>query len=442
VQRWLVGLLFLSLTLENSAEHAFGDKWHTPWADIGELLFHPLLKVPPIALIIVLMLVKLRGQAASRRGRTPLLDKALWLNVFAMGWLFVWGMLRGGSLQSALWQAHVFAFVPIVAFLFSAGLRSELDFRAAGKAIVYAALYRALVGMYFYFKVAPALGYEVTTMTTHADTVLFTTAFLILASVAIEERSQAAVRRLVGFGALLLLAIQLNNRRLAYVDIGAALATLYVLLPKDAFKRRVRRWLLIAAPFAALYLAAGWTSQSAFFKPARSVASMFGGKQQDASSQTRDIENYNLVVTLKQQPILGSGWGHEYLEVSSAYSISEIFPLYRFIPHNSVLGIWAFTGVVGSTGLWLMFVVAAYCAARAYRRAQTPLIRSICAVSISEIMIYGLQGYGDMGIVAWTATMLMGLGLAAASRMAATTGVFAVNAPAPAAPPPPGPTRA
>ena len=76
------------------------------------------------------------------------------------------------------------------------------------------------------------------------------------------------------------------------------------------------------------------------------------------TSETRNIENYNLIMTLKSNPILGSGWGHEYEEVSVAYSIKEFFEQYRYIPHNSLVGLVAFTtethpgeGVVLGEGL-------------------------------------------------------------------------------------------
>jgi len=54
----------------------------------------------------------------------------------------------------------------------------------------------------------------------------------------------------------------------------------------------------VLLPLVAVYAAAGWNSTSGVFKPVAMVRSV--SSQEDSSSKTRDIENFNLIQTLKQ----------------------------------------------------------------------------------------------------------------------------------------------
>jgi hypothetical protein len=423
-------LTFLALAAENYAEQPFHGMWSTPFRPIGDLLFKATpIKAPGVAVMILVCLAVARGKAAARRDRAEPLDRALWAQLIAMAGLLVWGLLGGGSMLSALIQIQVFVFLPITAFMFLAALQTEEQVLALGKVVIYAALYRAALVIFFYFFVAPTLEYVPPTMTTHSDTVLFVAALVALISWAIEQRERKVAIRCLLLCAFLLVAVQLNNRRLAYVSLGASVIVLYFLLQASDLKRAINRKLLLFSPIIAVYLAVGWGSSNPLFAPAKALSSIVGEKQ-DASAKTRDIENYNLIVTLRDQKLIGSGWGHAYSEVSVAYSVSDAFPIYRYVPHNTVLGIWAFSGYIGSTALWVMFVVATFLGLRAYRFAETPLGRTICACSVCVVIIYALQAYGDMGIMAWNANFIVGLAFASASRMAVSSGAYPSNTPA------------
>lgn len=422
--RFLTIFLFVAMAAENYSEIPFSGYWKTAFRPIGDLLYIPSpVKLPGIALTILVLFFMSRGKRAARSGRIRAMDQALVLHGLATLVSLAWGMLRGGNIQGAILQIQTLIFMPIVGLMCVNILRTEADFLRAGKLIVYAALYRATLVVYFYFAVVPTLGLSEPppTMTTHADTILFSTAIVALLSWCLEERRipwKAAIAIVY-----LIVAVQLNNRRLAYVSIGGGVLVMYLLLEKGDFKRRLNRKLLMLSPVILIYIVIGWNSAHPVFKPVRSLASMAGPKQ-DVSSQTRDIENYNLIMTLRDHMIAGTGWGHEYNEVSVAYSITEVFPMYRYVPHNSVLGLWGFVGWIGSSALWTVLVVTAYLGLRAYRVADTPLARTICATAVCEISIYGLQAYGDMGLYAWNGNLMMGVAFAAASRMAAGYGAL------------------
>ena len=100
-------------------------------------------------------------------------------------------------------------------------------------------------------------------------------------------------------------------------------------------------------PLVVVYFAIAHFKTTGIFAPGASLLSVT--KQKDGSSITRDIENFNLLVTLRQHPFVGSGWGHEYVELVKADDISKFFPQYRYIAHNSVLWLWSIGGLAGFT---------------------------------------------------------------------------------------------
>ncbi|MGE5788831.1 MAG: O-antigen ligase family protein [Myxococcales bacterium] len=423
--RALAFFLFIALTAENFAEFPFANRWSTFMRPIGDILHKRLpIGVTGLHFLVfvwcLVLMVRRRGQTA----RVRALDRALWLNLGTMAFMVIYGSLNGGRFMFALLQVNTFIFLPITAFLFLHGARTPTDFRLLGKTIVAAALFRGVLAVYFRYVIVPVEFETVpATLTTHADTMLFATATIIAISSGIEQRKRSVVIPAALLTAFLLFVILINGRRLGFVSVAGSCLVLYAILRRD-LRRRINKWLIVLAPLLLVYAAVGWNSTHTIFKPVHSFATILGSHE-DASSQTRNIENYNLIITLSKNKLLGRGWGHEYDEVSVAYSVAEAFSVYRYIPHNMVLGIWAFLGVVGSTGVWLVFVVGAFLGARAYHYSRTPLERVISAVALCEFVIYGQQAYGDMGVIAWNGNMLAGVALAAASRMAVHTRAMA-----------------
>ena len=87
--------------------------------------------------------------------------------------------------------------------------------------------------------------------------------------------------------------------------------------------------------------------------------------RRDASSDLyREIENFDLVYTIRAEPLTGVGFGKPFYQPAPLPDIS-FFVFYRYIPHNSVLWIWLKMGFVGFVAMF--FVIAA-----ALRAASAP----------------------------------------------------------------------
>lgn len=410
-------LVWIALCAEMEGD-CFGGKWETPLTAISTFVFTPIpgLKFPPWYLAVIATWAWATTSKASRGGRAQTLATSMRISLGAIAMMVVWGAVTGGDVRQMTWQLHGFLMGFMTALMLTATCTTVEHYVSLGKVFVFSAIYRAAVLLVFWFSVGRDLVPQLVTQTTHADTTLFVSGLLILGINALERRTLRAVFAAVVAAVPIALAIRYNNRRLAWLSLLMGMVVVYVMLPKGKMRRRVNYALAIAAPLLVAYIAAGWGRSEGIFKPVHALSTMMG-EHEDASSETRNIENYNLVMTLKSNPLLGSGWGHEYQEVSVAYSIKEMFEQYRFIPHNSVLGVLAFTGLAGFTGIWQLFPVSAFLLAHTYRATIDPRVRIATLSAFVGLVVFVLQMWGDMGMGTIPSDVLFGASIAVAARM-------------------------
>lgn len=429
-------IVFLALVGEVPGSIYLG-KWDTPFQIVATILLVPLVKFPLLDFIALGVTAMNSIRLGPKHCAAPMQQYIKVALLTTLG-LWVWGVIRGGNAYQSIFQLHGFVMLFPQATMVLTTMRTHKDLFALGVTLIAAAMVRATMAFIFFFVMMPKLNIVVGDVgsgfcvTTHSDTALFVTAIIIAVAWALEKRSMksalAALFVLVYIGG----AIQVNNRRLAWVSLFAGFLIIYSLLPKNKIRRTINRAILLLAPVVVAYIAIGWGRTEGIFKPVGSLSTLFG-KKEDASSETRNIENYNLIQTLKTNPLLGTGWGHEYNEVSVAYSIAEIFPQYRFIPHNSVLGLLAFTGLLGFAGTWMFLPVTVYLSARSYRVSKIPIERTASISAIVEVAVYANQAYGDMGLGTTTCTILMACGMAVAGRVPLMSGAWPGAKPKPAA---------
>jgi hypothetical protein len=429
-------LFAIGLIVEVPNERPAEGRWKSPIYQLGALLYDNLnnvvgveaLRFSGLDLLVGAMIVLLVTRAWRERGYqrdTPAANVLVLMLVvafLAVVWIEAYGLSRGGDFKQSLWQLRPILWLPVIAFVFAIALRGPEDFRTIGKTVVAAALVKSAMGLYVYFTVIRPNGIEHMYVTTHSDSVLFVAAIAVCFA---WWSHRPTFHNMLFYGAAslwIVFGIIVNNRRIAWVGIIAALWVMIAILKRGRVKRAIATMLVVLSPFIAAYLIIGSRSQSGFFAPAGSIVSVF--TQTDASSGTRDIENYNLMMTLRPNPILGTGLGHEYNEVSRAYDITGAFSQYRFIGHNSVLWLWSVAGFVGFTTIWLAIVVAVFLARRSYAMATRGSDRVAAAWVLAVIAAYLVQAWGDMGMHGWVVVMLMSAALALSGKLAVATGAW------------------
>lgn len=351
----------------------------------------------------------------------------------------IYGLVTGGDFRAAGWQSMLPMSMILTTFAIAATHQSADHFRSLLKVFIAAGLFHAGMCVIFHFgwvragRVEPPPEFE----TTHDDSVVWTASISALLLLALQY-PRARNRVLAGIAIPLLVAvIQFNKRRLAWVSLIGDLVALYYVLPINTARRRLKRAVSYAVPVILVYVAVGWGRPEGIFRPLRSFQTV--STEADASTLARRVENLGLIATATQNGwILGSGWGHKYVEVSGKYQI-YFFELWPYVPHNSVLGLFAYTGYVGFMGFFMCFPMAAFFNARVARQGSTSLDRYLGAIGLVEIVSCADQWYGDMGSFSPLTMYALASTVAMALRLPITSGVWSNAGPLPRPVSPPAP---
>ena len=438
--RWSTTLLlFLGLTMESPYEAFACYVFQTPLEPLGRLLLGNLnltthvswMKVSGFDCLLVYLLVvhavrRVRGSDIDTRGCTPMARPmlvAISISLASMVALWAWGLANGGDLTKSLLQILKLVETVILCLVLHSAYRGVADLRALGYGLVIAAVYRALWAVWIYRHVSIESG-VLPTSTTHADSALFASALTLLAIEANERVRRSTHWSRVLAAAIILAGMVYNHRRLVWIAISGSLTIVLLVSPRTPLKRRLARLALVVLPLVGLYVAAGWDQRdSAVFKPVATLRSVVDSKS-DGSTQWRDMENSSLVQNISDHPWFGTGFGHEYIEYWKLPSVSESYPLYRTIPHNSLLAYFVFAGPAGIAGIFAMLITAIFLAARSYRSAADPATRSAALLCIVLIFNFLNLMYGDIGVVYWIPVLTLAPAMMLAGKLAVATGAW------------------
>ena len=141
----------------------------------------------------------------------------------------------------------------------------------------------------------------------------------------------------------------------------------------------------------------------------------------DRSTWDRQVEDWNLAMSMRDRPLLGRGFGHEWTEYVAGDEITQIFHRYRTQPHNQVLGLLLFAGPLGFVGIWAPLAVLVLAGARAYPRARSAEERATALCVAATAVVVGIQCFSDLGPFWPQYAVLTALALAAAGQLAAAT---------------------
>jgi len=398
-----------------------GEKWRSPFAVFAPL-FTP---VPGISLfpwqIILLVLAPFCLSTSSiERRHSREMDRAIFVSIACIALTFLWGCVRGGSPYFAYYQVWRFLAALLIAYMLMSFVRGERDLVALGKIVILAALIRATICIYLFWthihgNIYPRPEY----ITNHDDSMLWVVATLIVSVWALLRGGRAPWTAAALVVPYLCYAIALNNRRIAWVELGLSMPLIYMLIGPGPLRSKINKWALRATPALLVYLVAGLGSDSAIFAPVHALQTT--GSNYDPSSLTRQEEARNLLHTLVDigNPILGIGWGLPYDKAESIWSnYSADWVLTLYTPHNAILGLATYAGLVGVIGIWGVVPVGAYLAARGCLGSTELVPRVAAMVALGTLTGYSVHCYGDIGLQSFPISLIFGAALATAGKVA------------------------
>lgn len=440
LDRLLVMVLFITLAFEEPGSNPYSGLWTHPIQEAANFWFDTIAKsvglplpISPAVLVVSIMATRTvlgtRGDRFAPHADTvtvpPVFVRSVSLALVVVLLAAFWGVRSGGSVQQVYYQAYGLMIL-LGCTITAAKVGRYSVINTICRTLLYIAMYRAGVAIYLYFTVL--IGYEGTDvplyLTTHNDSVLWCVALAFLAARFLEKPSRNTRLAAVAGSLWLLFAIVVNNRRLGWVVLAASV--FYVVVSSSsAARRRMRPVLAILTPIMIVYTLAGIAAPPArVFAPVQSLKSVVTGD--DRSSQTRDIEDYNLAATMRDNLPFPKGLGQPYTEYVVADDISRFFEQYIYLPHNSVLGMLMIFGPIGFALVLMPALLGIRGAHLVRKRSPDALQRVLMAAVVSAWIGYVLQGWGDLAmfnaVPSVVAGVLAGCGVASAAQYTSGSG--------------------
>lgn len=423
VQRVLIALLVMFLAVDNPSTAPFDGLWESPVQEVGGFFFNTIgSSVPfvpiPVAPMVLLSVIQVARVATERTGprmtREPRkfdlphwFGGALMLAAVSIPLLAIWGAATGGNTQQVYYQSYgVMLALSLTAA--TGAVVSPAFAQLAWRIVMIAAIYRGALAIWIYWTIARGIeGDPPLYLTTHGDSILWVLALVYVASELVERADSRSRWHFALLAPYLGIAIIVNNRRLAWVIAAAGLAYVVVSTSRVASKR-LRKISGIAVPVLGAYTLAGLVAPPArMFAPVQALESVVTGE--DSSSITRDIEDFNLIATARSTFPLPRGFGHEYIEFVAADDISAAFPQFRYLPHNSVLGMLLLVGPVVLMIMLAPLVLSAHASHRLRRASIRPDVRTTTAMVMASWIAFVAQAWGDLGLFSPTPTATVGI---------------------------------
>jgi O-antigen ligase len=210
------------------------------------------------------------------------------------------------------------------------------------------------------------------------------------------------------FASMLLLTMR---RRAGMLVAEAGLLTIgLVLLVKNW------RMFLMVAPVVTvgcvLYLGAFWNNPNSLGQPARAFRSVFDEESLSARDQASDdyrtVETTNVWWNIQARPLRGLGFGHPYPKPLPFPDLSQLWPFWPYISHNTILWVWMKAGVVAFVALWFLLGTAVTQIAHVIRRARDPTIVTFGTGALACIVMLSMFSYVDLGLVSPRLMILLG----------------------------------
>ncbi|HMA34529.1 MAG TPA: O-antigen ligase family protein [Chloroflexia bacterium] len=370
-----------------------------------------------------------------RLGRlgAPLL---IFLGAVTFSWVF--GLLQGGDFKVSLWEIRALFYMGACYLLTVNLIRTPGQVRIAGWIVIVTIGIKALQGIYRY--VVPFHGdlTNVYAVTGHEDALFFDTLLLLAAAFAIYGgpiRQRLLTWGLVPFTIFTLFA---TRRRAAIFALLVGGIALLVTLP-PAKRAMLPKILVPLFLVGLLYVGAFYNSDLSLAKPIQMVKSLYQPTDpRDASSNLyRDLEQYDVMRTIRHNPILGVGFGRPY---EMLIQLPEIpFPLRDYIPHNEILWIWLKMGTTGFLIFWLFIGACIVQGSLVLRRLKDPYFQSLAAIILALVLMQIVIAYADLQLTFYRNMVYLGVMLGVLMRLDLIDPLLARLTPIPTAVPTPLP---
>ena len=357
----------------------------------------------PIEVCLALTALSWFAHIAGARSWHLLGRPLLWpLLIFAgcIGFGVLWGVgLQGGDLKIAIWELRPLLYLVAIYILASNLFTRTAHYVTMAWLVVVAISIQNIFAIRGYWDLSPALRSELTGLTDHTTSLLYTWIFLLTLALCVLRGCSRRARVLLLLASLpTAYVFVLSQRRAAMVALGAGFIFFAIVL----FFRR-RKAFFVVVPIALLvtvgYTTAFWNTTDGIGFGAQAVKSVIAPNSlsaSDASSdQYRKDENFDLSATVRAKPLTGIGFGKPFYRPRPLADIS-IDPFNQFIPHNSIIFIWLKLGYLGFAVMFVIIATVLRAGTRAAMRLPSGNTLAVTVAALCFVVMFFVFSFVDI----------------------------------------------
>jgi O-antigen ligase len=306
---------------------------------------------------------------------------------------------QGGDLTTAMWEARPLLYLVTMYMLVSNLLTRAAQYVSLAWVVVLAVSIQSLLSLRYYYALSPDRRDVLESLTEHPASVVYAWVLLLTVAACMLRKCSPWTRLLLVLASIpTAYVFVLSERRAAFVALAAGFIAFTIVL----FFRRRRAFLVLVPTVLVLfvgYSAVFWNATGGVGFGARAVKTVFSpnevSERDSASDIYRAIENFDLVSTIRAEPLTGVGFGKPFHQPAPLPDIS-FFVFFQYIPHNSILWIWLKLGFLGFVSL--LFVAAAVLRAgtRASLQVQSGDALAVTVSALAFVVMFFVFAYVDI----------------------------------------------
>lgn len=367
---------------------------------------------------LVIICYRLLKRQSGLRGGGLIWPFAFLLCCVVMG--IVHGLTSGGNFKIIVLEIRPFWYM-FLAYLLAYNLIKHKDhLRAFFWVTIIGAGIKGLQGTYIYLVLLQGHLTDERQMMAHEESFFFVAFLLLIALFYLHHRYRPQLRTALWLTPVVLIALVANQRRTDYLALLLGLAVSWSLV--FCIKPKARKGLIIGMLVCLLlgttYVLAFSHSSGALGSPARGILSVIDPTTANASDSIsnmyRQIENYDLTYTVKQNQLLGLGFGKPFPQPLPLIDLSTGDPAlggnpFQFIPHNTVYWIWMRMGPLGYSALWFLIGSVVVRGCLTARQLKDPFLQLFAIYVVATTIMEVLVAYGDYQLFFYRNVLYMGL---------------------------------
>jgi hypothetical protein len=337
------------------------------------------------------------------------------------------GQSRGGDFLPALWELRGVFYLVFITLLTPQLIHTEQQVKVVIWVLIGSLFFRATEVNYLYMDNGFSPGEA--GWGDHEDAGFFTSLLIFTPALMLFKADRAQRKFLLYSYPYFVMAFIAGDRRTVYAVLAVS-AIIFVLMMDQQYRRRVGAWVWKIGLVFAVYLVVFWNSTNSLAGPAQQIKSALAEDEAAAgesysSNLYRKAEDYNLSLMIRQNLILGTGYG---IQIDYSPVPMPIFwDLGFYIPHNQMYGLAAKAGIIGFCLFWFFYLSVFFEVSTGVKIVQSPYARAVLVLVSAALVNHLVYSYFDIMLTYFRNNVYLGTLLGVASAILGTARAETAN---------------